>query len=353
MPDEGQVDLSSRVEGSNINLLQRLAQAINRDKARCENNISDIAASAGRLIPMSKELADSYSSQEQKAGMQRLYSQAVAGALGRMHEASEAVEQLIDTTHSAIAEAQSRVSSGQKVFQKNVTSMGRLTSHIAEATQNINQLSNRSADIGKIIDVIKAIAEQTNLLALNAAIEAARAGEQGRGFAVVADEVRSLAERTQASTLEVQSVIGAIKEDTAHVVEAMDKGRLVADETQHLADESGRELASLEQMMTRVSDNANQITQAIAQQNETASESQSAVDALVNLDSGALKDRQEVLLTTEDLYKLGVTLRAKLDRFIVSEDGWDDAIREDKQASSTAQQAESGNPQAMGEIMFF
>lgn len=347
------IDLTPRPAVDRSGPLQPLCHVVSQFKATCDLAIADIAASAGRLVPMSKELADGYSSQAQKVGMQKLYSQTVASALDKMHEAGTVVYQQVDAANHAITEAQARVKTCQTVFQDTVSSMDKLTAQNGQAAEKVTQLSTRSADIGRIIDVIKAIADQTNLLALNAAIEAARAGAQGRGFAVVADEVRNLADRTQRSTLEVQNVIEAIQQDTAHVAETMAEGRRLADRTQQLATESGRELSSIEQMVEEISGNAAEILQAMEQQKATALTSQSAVDALINLDSKALQDHQAPSVSVDDLTKLGDALRTKLDRFILSQNGWNESLRKEQRSTETPASPATNSQQSSSDVTLF
>ena len=347
------LDLTSRLDEHRSGPLQQLCHAVNQFKDYCEQAIADIAASAGRLVPMSKELADGYSSQEQKARMQKLYSHTVASALGKMNEAGAVVYQQVDATNHAISETQSRVESCQSVFQDTASSMDKLVAQTDQAVEKVAQLSNRSADIGRIIDVIKEIADQTSLLALNAAIEAARAGEKGRGFAVVADEIRNLAERTQRSTLEVKEVIEAIQQDTGHVVDTMTEGHALADRTQRLATESKRELSSIEHMVAEISGIASKILQAMERQKATALDSQSAVDALVNLDTEALEDHQSPSVGVEDLVKLGEVLRTKLDRFVVSQDCWDESLRKERRLDESSVHPVSTSPESTSEVTLF
>lgn len=347
------LDLTSRLDEHRSGPLQQLCHVVNQFKDYCEQAIADIAASAGRLVPMSKELADGYSSQEQKARMQKLYSQTVASALGKMNEVGAVVYQQVDATNHAITDTQTRVESCQSVFQDTASSMDKLVAQTDQAVEKVAQLSNRSADIGRIIDVIKEIADQTSLLALNAAIEAARAGEKGRGFAVVADEIRNLAERTQRSTLEVKEVIEAIQQDTGHVVDTMTEGHALADRTQRLATESKRELSSIEHMVAEISGIASKILQAMERQKATALDSQSAVDALVNLDTEALEDHQSPSVGVEDLVKLGEVLRTKLDRFVVSQDCWDESLRKERRLDESSMHPVSTSPESTSEVTLF
>lgn len=330
----GIIDLTTRLDGHGVTAA--LGDACNRFNSISDEAMTELSLSASRLIPISKELADSYGFQAQRAGMQRLYSQTVASAVGKMQQAADIVYDQIDATNRVITETQHSVASCQAVFQDTALSMNQLTEQIDQASTRVSDLATQSKAIGSIIDVINGIADQINLLALNAAIESARAGEHGRGFAVVASEVRSLAERTQRSTLEVRRVIETIQRGTAQAVDSMHDGRTQAGKTQALAVTSGRELSDIENRVGEISGIALEILQAMEQQRTTAGETQSSADALVNLEQITPDDGETICVSADDLLKLGRSLRSKVQRFAVSVDGWNESLRGNRCTRSAA-----------------
>jgi len=192
-----------------------------------------------------------------------------------MTEMSASVAEVASITHKASYLADncnSESESGSEVVKETITVINELVDDVQRSASAIDELKKRSENIGAVLDVIKSISEQTNLLALNAAIEAARAGEQGRGFAVVADEVRTLAQRTQESTGEIENLVASLQSGSQNAFEIMNQSRGKARDTVLKAEEADRSLHMITQSVSNIADLNMQIARATEQQSETAEE---------------------------------------------------------------------------------
>jgi len=203
------------------------------------NNVSSsVASSSNEILSATIEMTKSCNDQAHKASM-------ISVAVEEMTATVNEVANQSSTAATSANESGVQASSGGQVVTQTVEGINRLSSAVNETATMVNQLGQRSTEIGDVIQVINSIAEQTNLLALNAAIEAARAGEQGRGFAVVADEVRHLAERTTQATQEVAKSIGGIQSDTIAVIASIDQGIEQASKSVDLANKAGESLDTI------------------------------------------------------------------------------------------------------------
>jgi methyl-accepting chemotaxis protein len=186
---------------------------------------------------------------------------------------------------------------------------------VKKSAETVEALGRSSDQIGEIVQVIDDIADQTNLLALNAAIEAARAGEQGRGFAVVADEVRKLAERTTKATKEIAAMIKQIQKDTGEAVESMKVGTDEVERGKALADEAGRSLNLMITGAVEVVDMIMQVAAASEEQSSVAAEISKNVDSIRNVTKETTTGVQEIARASEDLNRLTVNLQQSVSIF--------------------------------------
>ncbi|MFA0942612.1 MULTISPECIES: methyl-accepting chemotaxis protein [Pseudomonas syringae group] len=218
----------------------------------------------------------------------------------------------------AAVQADKQARSGDEVVGKAIAQIEQLAREVANSTQSMNQLKQESGKIVGVLDVIKSVSQQTNLLALNAAIEAARAGEAGRGFAVVADEVRGLAQRTQKSTEEIEELIAALQTGTQQVATTLDNSRTLTDNTVELSRRAG---SALEEITCTVAS-----IQLMNEQIATASEEQSVVAEQINRNVISVRDiseqtaaaSEETAASSVELARLGTHLQGLVGKFRVS-----------------------------------
>ncbi len=256
-----------------------------------------------------------------------------AGALeqsSQVNEVASAVEQMARTiiensknaTKAAETAKMARESAerGGDVVRETVSGMKRIADVVNSSAVTVQTLGHSSDQIGEIIGVIEDIADQTNLLALNAAIEAARAGEQGRGFAVVADEVRKLAERTTKATREIGTMIKKIQSDTSGAVKSMEEGTQEVERGIALADKAGSALNEIVEISAIVTDVISQIAAASEEQSTTAEQISKNIEAINTVSQEAANGTQQIARAADDLRQLTEQLQSIVGRFQASED---------------------------------
>lgn len=269
---EGDGDLTQRLQVNGKDEVAELCHGFNLFAEKVHALVSDVADSttylstaAGKMSAVTVELDSSI--QQQRSEIDQ-----VATAMNEMTATvQEVARSASEAAHSA-ATANEQSLDGQSVVEKNISAIQSLASEVENAAEVINTLESDSERIGSVLDVIRGIAEQTNLLALNAAIEAARAGEQGRGFAVVADEVRTLASRTQASTEEIQQMIESLQKGSRNAVAVMQQGREQAEVSVGHASQAGVSLNTITGAISSINDMNTQIASAAEEQSAVAEE---------------------------------------------------------------------------------
>lgn len=312
---EGQGDLTVRLEVDSHDEVGELSENFNRFVGNLQQTISQVAASSKHVSAASEELTQSSRQNSNMVTRQRSETEQVATAVNEMAATVQEVARNASSAAEAADQADNEAAEGKHVVMKTIEAINNLASDVERSAQVISRLKNESQHIGTVLDVIKGIAEQTNLLALNAAIEAARAGEQGRGFAVVADEVRTLAQRTQHSTREIEKMIETLQTGANEAESVMQQSRENAQRTVTQAGQAGNSLASITNSVATIREMNTQIATAAEEQSSVASELNRSVTNIHQATSESAQQAAHMLDECSTLTKMGETLRQVVDRF--------------------------------------
>lgn len=272
-------------------------------------------AAANELLSASNELLMTAKYNEDLITNQKAATEQGATAINQM---SSTVSEVANHTSDAAGLAQTAMNefnAGQDEVSKTQSSINALAEKVSEAAEVIDNLSQDSRQIGSVLEVIQSIAEQTNLLALNAAIEAARAGEQGRGFAVVADEVRNLARRTQESTGQIQAVIEKMQDNSMNAVAVMNQGTAQAEISVEQAKCAGDSLYAINLSVTKISDMNTQIATAAEEQSVVASEINRNFSQITHSALLAEEQASKITIASQQLEQLARTLEQNVKQF--------------------------------------
>ncbi|NBF07762.1 HAMP domain-containing protein [Pseudomonas sp. Fl4BN1] len=308
-------DLSARLNVSSHDEIGQLARSFNQMGEALSNMVEHIRRSAaevnGRAQALSGLSSGAYEGMEQQSGE----ITSMAGAVEEFSATSLNIADNMGSTQRLAQENAQQTHIGRESMEQASSSLEQIAGALDSTAAVINTLGQRSQEIGGIVGVITAIADQTNLLALNAAIEAARAGEQGRGFAVVADEVRNLASRTREATTEISQMITSIQQETGHAIETMEQGnRLMQEGLSRNADVASA-LALIDEQSRSAGEQFAAITTASQEQSSTATVLSSNLQSIAQANSEQREVVSNLAVTARELESLAADLRQEVDRF--------------------------------------
>ncbi len=270
--------------------------------------VTQIASAAEQLSSVTEQTSAGVNSQ-------KVETDQVATAMNEMAATVQEVARNAEEASEAAVAADQQAREGDKVVGEAIAQIERLATEVGHSTEAMGHLKRESDKIGSVLDVIKSVAQQTNLLALNAAIEAARAGEAGRGFAVVADEVRSLAQRTQKSTEEIEELIVGLQSGTQQVATIMDNSRGLTDSSVELTRRAGSALANITRTVSTIQAMNSQIATAAEQQSAVAEEINRSVLNVRDVSEQTSSASEETAASSAELARLGIYLQTLVGRF--------------------------------------
>ena len=311
----GEGDLTRRLAITSQDELGELAGSFNRFVDKIHGLVRQITEMTGQLTELVTQVSDQAQRSEQAMERQRHETDQVATAINEMSSAAQEVARSAQGAAVAAQQTDEEGQAAKRVVDGSIQQIHALVSDIRNSGTSLDSLQQDVASIVSVLDVIRSIAEQTNLLALNAAIEAARAGEAGRGFAVVADEVRALASRTQQSTQEIQGMIDRLQQGTRVAVDAMRRSSDAGDGTSVKANEAGASLDTMAQLIGTINSMNAQIASAAEEQTAVAEEINRSVHQIAVAVDSVADETQRGAQTSRSLADLGQRLGRLVGQF--------------------------------------
>ena len=311
----GEADLTRQLDEQGRDELTTLGQHFNQFTHKLRGVIGDSLTAAGQLDGASQALSSNAQHAHDISDQQAQQMDVVATAINEVAYAVQDVAKHAEQAAGEVRQAEQQAEHGQTQIEQSLAHMTHLAQTIERAVGVIQNLAHESTQIGSVLEVIRAIAEQTNLLALNAAIEAARAGEQGRGFAVVADEVRMLAQRTQQSTAEIQRMIEGLQTHSTSAVHAIETSSQASQKTAELATQAGASIALITQALRNLSGVNTSIASATLQQSHVVEEISQNVTRTAELARSTTEAADQSNAASQSVGRLASQLNQQLGQF--------------------------------------
>jgi methyl-accepting chemotaxis protein len=311
----GEGDLTQRLPEKGNDEINQVASAFNMFVSKIQHTLIQTCDSMTELNSASTTLSGLAQQNSESVNKQRMETQQVATAITEMAATVKEIAQSADSAAGAAREANDEAKEGKEAMTSTVSAIDTMAAEVTNAAEVINRLESDSESIGSVLEVIRGIADQTNLLALNAAIEAARAGEQGRGFAVVADEVRTLAKRTQESTSEIHGIIENLQSGTRNAAQVMSGGLSAAKQTVETADRAGIALNNIVQSVSTIMDMNTQIATASEEHTTVTEEIDRSVVRITEVSESAAESSCKTADKSQELSDLGAKLKALVTQF--------------------------------------
>ncbi len=308
-------DLRDTVTSNRGDELGQLLSALGVMVTSLRELVRHINTGATNIASSAEELSTVTSETSQGVTQQRDQTDQVATAMNEMVATVNDVAKSAEEAFNAAATANGKASAGEAAVDETLSYVSELNTQVTTVMERLRGLQSDTQNIGTVLDVIKSVAEQTNLLALNAAIEAARAGEQGRGFAVVADEVRSLAQRTQSSASEIETLISALVNSTEDSVKTMETGTTLADQTLTSARTTGETIREIAEAVGNISQFNSQIATAAEQQSSVAEDINQNVTHIRDVSDQSATAAEQISTSSNELARLGEDLSSQVARF--------------------------------------
>jgi methyl-accepting chemotaxis protein len=308
-------DLSFTCEMESNDVIGEIISSFNKMAGTLRTVIGEIQNSSGQMLSGVDKICVVANATNEGVLRQHSETQNVEQSIQLMTQTAQEVSSKAAQAAEAAALAKEEAGKGSQVVNQSISSIKTLANDVENASSSINRLETESNNIGGVLDVIRGISEQTNLLALNAAIEAARAGEQGRGFAVVADEVRTLAQRTQDSTKEIQTMIDNLQSVSRETVEVMEKGQSQASTSVEQAAQAGQSLQEITRAVTAITEINTTINDEAGSQSGIAVEINQNIATISQIASESKNGSEQTAAESQALAGLAANLQQLVGKF--------------------------------------